>query len=75
MKGARRQAPAGTPRSILVQISKEFARILDLPDIRAQLNGWGFAPAPTTPEEYDRILREQIEIMSKLVRDAGLKAK
>lgn len=68
-------APAGTPRSILNQISKEVARILDLPDIRERLQGMGFVPAPTTPEEYDKILREQIEILSRLVIAAGLKAK
>jgi hypothetical protein len=30
---------------------------------------------PTTPEEYDRILRYQIESLSKAARDAGLLAK
>ena len=67
-------APAGTPRPILHQISKEVARILDLPDIKERLQPTGFIPAPTTPEEYDKILREQIETLSKVARDAGLKA-
>ena len=67
--------PAGTPRPILNQISKEIARILDLPDIKERLQFIGFAPAPTTPEEYDKILREQIETLTKLVRDAGLRPK
>ena len=68
-------APAGTPRPILNQISKEVARILDLPDIKERLQAIGFVPAPSTPEEYDKILREQIEILSKLVKDTGLRAK
>jgi hypothetical protein len=34
----------------------------------------GFVPAPTTPEDYDQIRREQIETLSKLARDAGLRA-
>jgi tripartite-type tricarboxylate transporter receptor subunit TctC len=68
-------APAGTPRPILNQISKEVARILDLPDIRERLQGMGYVPAPTTPEELDKILREQIETISRLVRDAGLRPK
>src|SRR5262245_13932732 len=68
-------APAGTPRPILTQIGKEVARILDLPDIKERLQGMGYVPAPTTPEELDRILRDQIETLSKLGRDAGLRPK
>lgn len=67
-------APAGTPRPILNQISNEFARILDLPDIKERMQTMGFTPAPTTPEEYDRILRDQFRTLSKLVIDAGLRA-
>ena len=33
------------------------------------------ALAPSTPEEYDMNLREQIANLSKLVRDAGLRSK
>ena len=33
----------------------------------------GFVAAPTTPQEYDRILRAQIETLSRVVRDAGLR--
>jgi tripartite-type tricarboxylate transporter receptor subunit TctC len=68
-------APAGTPRPILVQISKEVARILDLADIKERLQGMGYVPAPSTPEEHDKILRAQIETLSKVVRDAGLRPK
>ena len=68
-------APAGTPRPILTQISKEVARILDLPDIKERLQALGIVPAPTTPEEHDKVLRAQIETLSKVVRDAGLRPK
>jgi tripartite-type tricarboxylate transporter receptor subunit TctC len=68
-------APAGTPRLVLNQISKEVGRILDLPDIKDRLQGMGYVTAPTTPEEFDRILREQIATLSKVVRDAGLRPK
>lgn len=68
-------APARTPRPILNQISKEVARILALPDIKERLQAIGFVPAPSTPEEQDKIRREQIESLSKLVKDAGLRPK
>ena len=68
-------APAGTPRAILDQISKDVARILDMPDVRERIQAISFVPAPTTPEECNRILRSQIGALSKLVVDAGLKPK
>lgn len=66
-------APAKTPRPILNQISKEVARVLALPDVKERLQAIGFVPVASTPEEHDKILRAQIESLSKLVRDAGLR--
>ena len=68
-------APAGTPRPILNQLSKEIARILDLPDVKERVQSISYVAAPSTPEEYDKILRAQLEALSKLVRDAGLRPK
>lgn len=68
-------APAQTPRAIRDQISKEVARIVELPDIKERLQAFGFASAPSTPEAYDEILRAQIATLSRVVRDAGLRAK
>jgi tripartite-type tricarboxylate transporter receptor subunit TctC len=68
-------APAGTPRPILVQISNDVARVLDLPDIKERLQGMGYFSAPSTPEEFDDILRVQIETLSRVVTDAGLRPK
>jgi tripartite-type tricarboxylate transporter receptor subunit TctC len=68
-------APAGTPRPVLNQISKEVKRILELPDVKERLGNFDFVSAPTTPEEHDRILRADIETFSNVVRLAGLRAK
>ncbi|HEV7390160.1 MAG TPA: tripartite tricarboxylate transporter substrate-binding protein, partial [Burkholderiales bacterium] len=68
-------APARTPRPILNKISKDVARVLDLPDVKERMQAIAFEPAPTTPEEYDRIIRNQIEIFTKVAKSAGLIAK
>ena len=68
-------APARTPRPIVNQISKDVARILDLPDVQQRMQAMSFVPAPTTPEEYDRILRGLIETFTRVARDAGLRAR
>ncbi len=68
-------APAGTPRPIVNQINKEVRRILDLPDVKERAQNISYVVAPSTPEEYGKILRAQLEALSKLVRDAGLRPK
>ena len=66
-------APAGTPRAVVAALNKEMNRILALPDVRQRTQDIGFTLDPTSPEEYNMILREQMQTLTKLVRDAGLK--
>ena len=68
-------APAGTPRAVLNQISKEVARILELPDVKERLQTISFVAAPSSPEEYSKLLRSQIETLTRLLSDVGLRAK
>ena len=66
-------APAKTPRPILHQLAKEVARIVALPDIKERMRIMGFVPATSTPEEYDKILRAEIETFTKVARLVGLR--
>ena len=68
-------APAGTPRSVLNQISNEVRRIFELPDVKERLRNYDYLLAPSTPEEMDQILRADIETFSEVVRQAGLRPK
>jgi tripartite-type tricarboxylate transporter receptor subunit TctC len=67
-------APAGTPRPILNQISRDVNRVLDLPEVKQQMVTITFEPGPTTPEEYDKIIRSMIATFQKVVVAAGLRA-
>ena len=66
-------APAGTPRATLQKISRDFSRALAQPEVLEKMRGIGFVPAPTNPEEHNRIIRTQIENFSNVVRVAGLR--
>ena len=67
-------APAKTPRTVLAKINQEVVRILDLPDVRKQLLNMGFVPETSTPEEHGKLVRAQIEVLSGVVKIAGLRA-
>ena len=65
-------APAGTPRSVINQINKEVGRVLESPEVKERLLAMGFIPAPTTPEEFEKIVRADIETFRKVGKIAGL---
>jgi tripartite-type tricarboxylate transporter receptor subunit TctC len=66
-------APAKTPRALLEQISKDLRRVLVAPDIVKQLHTIGYTAMPSTPDEQDKIRRAQIEAMTKLAIEIGLR--
>ncbi len=66
--------PVKTPRAIVVKFNREITRILGLPDLRQRWVALGAEPAPTTPEQFDRLVAEQIAIYTKLARAANIKA-
>ncbi len=67
-------APAGTPRAIVNQVSKDVAHVLELPDLKARMDAIGFERAPMTPEEHNRQLRRLLDNFSKVLVTIGLRA-
>jgi tripartite-type tricarboxylate transporter receptor subunit TctC len=67
-------APAGTPRAIVNQISRDVARALEFPDVKERFDAIGFERAPMTPEEHDRLLRRLVGSIAKVVVQVGLRA-
>ena len=65
--------PAGTPRAVVDQLNREIVRILNLPDVRERLNAISYVIAPSSPQEYDTLLRAQIASLANLTRDIGLR--
>jgi tripartite-type tricarboxylate transporter receptor subunit TctC len=65
-------APARTPRPIVQQISRDIARVLELPDVKERMQSIAFEIAPTSSEEYDRILHNQIELFTNIAKAVGL---
>jgi tripartite-type tricarboxylate transporter receptor subunit TctC len=66
-------APARTPRPVVEQISKEIARVVELPDIKKQFVNQGEEGRPSTPEEFTRFVRAEIEKTRKIVKLAGIR--
>ena len=66
-------APAGTPAALKARISADVARVLALREVKEHLLSQGATPHATTPEAFDRLIREETARMAKLIRDAGIR--
>jgi len=66
-------APAKTPRAIVNQLSKEMARVLARSDIRERLAVRGSVPKPSTPEQFDKFVRAEVEKVTKAIKAGGIR--
>ena len=65
-------APAGTPRAIINKLQSRVAEVLKEPDIREHFKAIGAEPVGSTPEEFDRFLREQIPFWARIIKQANI---
>jgi tripartite-type tricarboxylate transporter receptor subunit TctC len=67
-------APAGTPRPIIDRLSGELIKMVRNREVREGLLAQGSDPVGSTPEEFGRHLRNEIDKWAKVVQASGLHA-
>ncbi|MPZ43293.1 MAG: tripartite tricarboxylate transporter substrate binding protein [Betaproteobacteria bacterium] len=67
-------APAGTPKPVLDRLSRELAAAMRSPEASARYGSMGAETIGSTPEEFARFLRSEIEQYAQVIKEAGLKA-
>lgn len=66
-------APAGTPRALIVRWNEAVRRAVNAPEMGKRLHAIGMDAVPTTPGEIETLLKEQMAIVGKLAKAAGIK--
>jgi tripartite-type tricarboxylate transporter receptor subunit TctC len=66
-------ASSEVPRPILAKLNREIVRILSEPDARQRWAPIGIEPRPTTPEEFDRLVRDEVAAFSRIASAANIK--
>jgi tripartite-type tricarboxylate transporter receptor subunit TctC len=64
--------PAKMPKDVTDRLSREINAILGRPDVREQLDKYGFMSKGSSPEALGKSLKEQLEGWHRLVRDAKI---
>ena len=65
-------APANTKDAIIQKISQAVGEIMRTPEARTLLLSQGAEPMPSTPQEFDRFLRQEITKWGRVIKAAGI---
>jgi len=64
--------PAGTPPEIVKRLNVEINRILKMPDVAEKLQNLGAIIVGSTPEEFDKYVKDEIAKWGKVARDNNI---
>jgi tripartite-type tricarboxylate transporter receptor subunit TctC len=67
-------APAGTPAAIVDLLARQIAEIVREGDTRQKMAVQGIVPVGSSPDEFTKTIREDLQRWPQLIRDAGIKA-
>jgi tripartite-type tricarboxylate transporter receptor subunit TctC len=66
-------APGNMPRAVLVKLSQEIGRIIQLPDMSDKLAAQGAVPVGNSADEFNRFVKGEMNTWGKLAQKIGLK--
>ena len=65
---------AGVPRTVLGKLNRELVRILTSAETKQRFEPIGMTPRPTTPEAFDKLIRDDVAVFAKIARAANIQA-
>jgi tripartite-type tricarboxylate transporter receptor subunit TctC len=65
--------PAGTPPAVIDRLYKATVKVLEMPDIKAQLLKQGAQASPSTPQQFEQHIGTEIARWKKVASDISLK--
>ena len=64
--------PANLPKDIVTKLNAEIRKVVERPEIKAQLAERGMEAFSGTPEQFDTFVKDQLKVWEKLIADAGI---
>jgi tripartite-type tricarboxylate transporter receptor subunit TctC len=66
--------PAGTPRPIVDRLYQDTAKALALPDVVERLGTQGGNEiVASTPDEFGKVIREELALYARVIKEAGIR--
>jgi tripartite-type tricarboxylate transporter receptor subunit TctC len=66
-------APAKTPKETVAKLNEAAVKALRSPEIRERMNQIGFDVVASSPEEFGRFMREEVERWTRVVQKGNIK--
>jgi tripartite-type tricarboxylate transporter receptor subunit TctC len=64
--------PRGTPAALITRLHDETVKALRLPDVGDRLTKAGLQPVGNTPDQFAKVIRDEIEQFGKLATELGV---
>ena len=66
-------APAGVPRPILDKLNAEVNAALAMPDVKEKFANAGLVPVGGSMEQFDKLIRSEMQRWGRVIRERGIK--
>ena len=65
-------APAGTPRPVVTRLNGALRKVMDMPTVQERFRSLGADPGASSPEQFRKIVADELNKWRKLAKDANL---
>lgn len=62
-----------TPKELITQLNQSTLKALDTPEVREKMSSLGADPLPMTPDQFDALIRDELNTNARIVKAAGIK--
>jgi tripartite-type tricarboxylate transporter receptor subunit TctC len=67
-------APKGTPKDIVARINADISKAVALPEVHSQFAQSYYKPETDTPDQFSRLVNDDIRRLGAVIRNAGITA-
>lgn len=64
----------GTPKPVLKRLQDEIGRAMSAPDMRERLSAAALEPARSTPEQFRKLIADELQRWQRVVKESGIKS-
>jgi tripartite-type tricarboxylate transporter receptor subunit TctC len=65
--------PAGLPHEVIAKLNTSINAVMSKPEVNEKLRAMMMEPAAGTPEQFSKIMRDELERWTRVVREAKIK--
>ncbi len=65
--------PAATPPAVVAKLSADIQKAVKLPDVTARIEDLGQVPVGSTPDAFAAVIRHDLPVYAKLIKDLNIK--